>query len=98
MRSLAELASMRVANVALLNKTWCLPRKFAFASARGGILRVGTGCGVAEVGRAAHAVSIGLHGVPYEPGQQQLDLSGALRAALASENVPQMVCIKQVAA
>jgi len=37
MRSLAELASMRVANVAFLNKGWCLPRKWAFASARGGM-------------------------------------------------------------
>jgi hypothetical protein len=38
MTSLAELASMRVANVAFLNKGWCLPKKFVFASAKGGIL------------------------------------------------------------
>ena len=37
MRSLAELASIRVANVASLNRRWCLPRNIEFARARGGI-------------------------------------------------------------
>ena len=37
MRSRAELANMRVAKLASLKKGWCLPKKKALASAKGGI-------------------------------------------------------------
>ncbi len=63
---------MRVAKLAFLNKGWCLPRKFSFASANGGILGFSRHRWSTQVLQAQETASLtptpALRGSEPEPG------------------------------